>query len=728
MENDIFIQYLIEHYAKNGTINDIQVRDEVEYKGQVLKIGSFLKNTRSSHKKYVKSKGKRIPTELTMKRYIILEKLGIIWDLGHFKEISKVSEEREIRYLKEHFKKFGTINDIGKDTVVKFEDKPLYIGRYLSKIRGNHSCFLREKNLSESASPLSLERYRLLDEMNIMWSIKRGKKIAGKEEDIRIRYLREYYKKHGTINDISTTAIVEFEGETLKIGYFLNMVRKQHRKYLEGIDYLGSVSEVAIERYEILDSMGIVWDVKTKRVQIKDDYDPYIEYLKEHYEKYGTINDIKVKDVVEFNGTKLNIGNFLDKMRRSYANYTSPNESTKKVNAMTIRRIQILDELEFTWKIEKGVSYTQIAKNNGISRSAFTKAIHKFGGDVEKALKICLSVKKERERTSQNTSKDYSLESILQEFEIDFETLLKYLNKDNLRTQPKDAIIMYDSSMSLRNFCIKNGYNYQIILKAIRLRKEVNVEEDLESLINRSIVEYRVNGQSSPATWVYSKYGNEVLLKHLFLAIGFDHESILKDMSEKAINLDIAFENESFRRNKTKAKGYLEGIYHDIIAFYRSVNDSDEYTEETASDALVEHIQEIVTEYHLSIEEFTVLNNSFKHYINAVHQYRLFDVAFEKDNERKVQKIVDYKLDADDIEEAFFLPLKFDEKVLVGRDSELYKRRVLLKNLTVSWNELSEEEKTKKTINYNLTGEELQYITTTRQSIDETKEKVYKKQ
>ena len=52
MSQDIYIDYLLEYYAKNKTINDIQVRDEVVYNGKPLKIGLFLKNIRSSHKKY----------------------------------------------------------------------------------------------------------------------------------------------------------------------------------------------------------------------------------------------------------------------------------------------------------------------------------------------------------------------------------------------------------------------------------------------------------------------------------------------------------------------------------------------------------------------------------------------------------------------------------------------------------------------------------------------------
>ena len=73
------------------------------------------------------------------------------------------------------------------------------------------------------------------------------------------------------------------------------------------------------------------------------------------------------------------------------------------------------------------------------------------------------------------------------------------------------------------------------------------------------------------------------------------------------------------------------------------------------------------------------------------------------------------------------MPLKFDRKALIGRDSEVYKRRVILKNITVSWSYMSEEEKQAKISHYQLTDEELSFVTTTRKEIDDTKAKVFTK-
>ena len=44
---------------------------------------------------------------------------------------------------------------------------------------------------------------------------------------------------------------------------------------------------------------------------------------------------------------------------------------------------------------------------------------------------------------------------------------------------------------------------------------------------------------------------------------------------------------------------------------------------------------------------------SYERYINAIEQYKLFNVGFEKDDEKRVAKIIEYGLDEDEIEEAY---------------------------------------------------------------------------
>ena len=252
-------------------------------------------------------------------------------------------------------------------------------------------------------------------------------------------------------------------------------------------------------------------------------------------------------------------------------------------------------------------------------------------------------------------------------------------------------------------------------------------QEDLQSLINRCIVEYKTNGQQRPATWIYSKYGNEVLVSHLLTYLKLDSEAILHDMTKNCINLEQAMENNCFARASKQQYDYLEFIYRDVVKAYKNASSSGIIDKDELYEASLIVLEQKKIEFNLTDEEVSFVNRCFEHYTTAVEQYRLFDVGFEKDEDKRVQKIIDYHLDEDEIEEAFFMPLKFDQKALIGRDSELYKRRILLKNIIVSWAYISEEEQQEKVTRYNLTTEEIKYVVETRHKIDQTKQKVLKK-
>ena len=396
MSDDIYIRYLESHYKKHGTINNIDTKMVVEFEGEKLHIGRFLKNIRLRHKKYIESNATENANSLSLQRYESLDKMGFEWQKGHYKSKESVIEEPAILYLRKHYLEHKTINDIDRNEVVIFDGQELKIGRYLTKVRELHSEYLRGKKNNKCSSPLALMRYSILEELEISWNVKTGKKRKTKPEDIRIRYLRDHFAKNGTINDIKTTTIVEYEGQTLNIGNFITMVKKQYHKYHDGINYMGSFSEVAIERYQIFEELGIIWELKARRIQQKDEYDPYIEYLKEHFQIHGTINNITVHDIVEYHGMKLNIGNFISKIRTSHTKYLSASPELKKATSITLRRFEELDKMGFIWSKENDVNYTKIAQEYGISRSSLTKAIKQFGGDIDKALKICLSRKKTR--------------------------------------------------------------------------------------------------------------------------------------------------------------------------------------------------------------------------------------------------------------------------------------------------------------------------------------------
>ncbi len=722
MVEDKFINFLIAYYNEHKTISDIPRDLIVNYKQEPLKIGEFLGAIRRQHRLYIKGKSDRgCKSPLTLSRYKALDEMNFIWEPSTVKQQALEERDPALEFVIAYYDQHHTYENLPEE--VEIDGKKLNIRAFLSHIRTNHKRYLSGQNLKGSNSSLALKRYAELDKRNFDWEPKLRKQREFEEDDKFIRYLEGYFQENGTLENVPKT--VTFEDETLNIDNFLSDRRKKHRKKELNPEY--KPSQLELKRWASLDAMGYDWNFHEKRKQALLENDPFIRYLQWHYNEYGTINNISPKQEVTFEGETLRIGVFINDCRKKHYAYT-----TKKVKAasvkspLAIKRYEELEKLEIDWRpSESNFSVAKHAKTNGLRPKTLKKYIAKFNGDIAKATKICQAARRYDTQVQQgNSSKSPTLETIAKEFEVDISTLLSILNRPNLRENTSSAPLKYDTTTSLRKFCLDNGLNYTVIQKAIKLKMKGLCPDDLQSLINRCVVEYKVKGQQKPSTWIYSKYGNELLVSHLLIYLNLDPTAIFHDMSKNCLTLEEAIENNSFQRNSSQQYNYLEPLFHDLIAFYKRVDNSEEYTPETAPNAIVTFFEGLIENYNLTKEEFQILQSSFIQYTNSIEQYKLFNVGFEKAPEKRVAKILAYKLDDDEIEEAFFMPLHFDQKVLIGRDSELYKRRVLLKNLTVCWNLLSPEEQLERRKHYSLTGEELNYITETRKTIDQTKAKI----
>ena len=237
--------------------------------------------------------------------------------------------------------------------------------------------------------------------------------------------------------------------------------------------------------------------------------------------------------------------------------------------------------------------------------------------------------------------------------------------------------------------------------------------DTLEQLINRSLTTYNKKGQRGPATWIYEKYGN--LVKHVLLHLKLDSTSILRDMTNYIMTLEEAIRHDVFKRGvDVKENAWLEELYNYLI---EEINDNKEQkqTEEDIADMFVILVQE----YKLTKEEYQVLWKTFSNYVDTMREYQKVDVGLETNQSKKLEKIKQYNLDEYDIEESFFVPLEFDKGVLLGRQSELYKRRQLLKQYIIDWDYYTDMEKESIKEQNNFTDEELIYIKNTREEINE---------
>lgn len=727
MENDIYLDYFRKHYSLHGTVNNIGDNDEVVFLGKTLKIGWFKRMIRNKHNYYKRGIDARGScTALAINRYNVLDELGFEWEPQKKLTENILGNDLYIKYLQDYYREHGTINDISLTSSVEYDGKTLKIGSFIKNIRNLHRYYEQGLDIEQSFSEISLTRYSALEEMNFSWNLF-SKNLSDLDEDIYIACIKDYYEKNGSLAGLDSERIIKFRGEKVNISLFLRGIRQVHRNYLNGLcKYDEKTIKLYLDRKVILDRMGFNFDENKD----KDNFsfleeDLFLEYLKEYYSRNNTINDIPTTAVVVFRGETLKIGDFLKTMRYNHKFYIDGKSRAGVVTRVALRRYDELEKLGFNWISERKETITSIARDNGLPVSTVRSLVNKFDGDIDKAIKILL-LKKQREEKARKKKKDkYSLNNILDSFDVNMETFTRYLERPVVRKgKTKNKPIMVDKNMSLWDFCVSNGYNYDVVSRIVKLKMKDLCDEDLESLINRSIIEYQNVGQGRVATWVYSKYGNEILVKHMLISMNLDSSAVLKDMSQYVISLDEAIERETFRKKNGQEFSYLWDIYHEFVEFYRMVDTSIQYDEETASASLVEKAHNLVDEYHLTNEEFNGIIGAFKHYTDAIYQYHLYEVGFEKDDKKRLEKIVSYKFDSKDIEEAFFVPLRFDQKVLIGRDSELYKRRQLVRDLTISWNNLSDEEKTLQISNFGLTSLELEYISSTSQMIDTAKNKV----
>lgn len=725
MAEDRFIKYLTQYYNDHKTINDISRDSVVFFEGEPLKIGEFLASIRKQHKLFLagdKARGSMSKTSL--RRYQILDSYSFEWEPA--KKNQQKLEENDVcmLFIEEYYKKNKTLAGI-PDTFT-IDGKEYSIRNFFAHIRVNHKKYVSGDNSKGSNSPTALRRYTSLDVMGFDWEPLETKKASYEEDDKYMSCIEAYYAENKSLDNLPKVAI--YNGEELNIESFLTDRRAKHKAYLTNPEEY-TPSELELTRWGRLDKLSFDWTPRDTKHQEQMANDKYIRYLQKHYQERKTINDIKAKQEVEFEGEILKIGDFLNDMRKKHLAYIDGRQMPATDTELMLKRYKELDELEFDWRpSESVVSLAKLARANGIKTNKLRRYVERFNGDVEKAIKICKASAKHKKATKKKAKGvSPNLTTIAQEFEIDLKTLAALLNKPSLSVRAPKQVLMYDENTNLRQYCLDHGLNYTVIQKAIKLRMKGLSDEDLPALINRCICEYKVKGQQRPSTWIYSKYGNEILVTHLLTYLNLDAEAILNDMSTNCIDIYQAMENNSFVRSSKQQYDYLEFIYRSVVKYYKAacIEESDK---DIISDLTQEHLQSLAEEYHLTEEEINVINSSLNRFTNAVEGYHLFDVCFETDEEKRIEKIIAYKLDEDEIEEAFFMPLKFDQKALIGRNSEIYKRRVLLKNITVSWSYLSDEEKSAKLAQHNISPEELKYITTTRKQIDDTKAKVLAKQ
>ena len=503
-----------------------------------------------------------------------------------------------------------------------------------------------------------------------------GKKVTEEE----YREALEIWKRDNPdkeYKDILQKAVVEVNGKQIRIGARINTMKlcmdqldEDVRKYWE--------SKGVLER---------------KRNSVTEE--EYREALEIWKQKNLGKNYIEMPSgtIIEINGREIHIGARIQRLKRGQIELSSEERKYYEERGIFDSKEKLAERKNTTSTIEK---YTDL-----------------FHGDSVKASRVVSCLTDLREKRSKSKRKEPSVEEVLKNFDVDFETLKSYLErtKDKNNSRQEQVPLVYQGK-TLKAFCLENGYNYEVVSRAVRLHDFCEYDS-LEQLINRSLIDYLHHGQKEPSTWVYEKYG--YLVKHMLLELGLDSNRILQDMSKRVITLEEAIRHQIFLQTRERREDdWLEELYNYLI---------EEINVDKASDQTVEDIVEmyklLVTEYHLTPEEQQIIYTAFARYLKTMKEYQILDVGLETDEEKKLNKIRGYGLEAEDIEESYFVPLKFDQGVLLGKKSKLYQRRQLLRQYTIDWDLYTDEEKQEMIRSNHFNSDEVEYICHTRNEIDD---------
>lgn len=326
-----------------------------------------------------------------------------------------------------------------------------------------------------------------------------------------------------------------------------------------------------------------------------------------------------------------------------------------------------------------------------------------FKGDEVKAKQVVECLRKLREKRQAKKSYEWNIEDVLQEFHIDRKQLDSYLKK-TVKEERKSTSLEYHGQ-DLHSYCLEQGYNYEILVKALRLHSFCG-HDTLEQLINRILTQT----PNRIPTWIYENYGTLIEQKLIWLKL--DKSKILKSMSQNIIPLEEAIRHDIFlQERKEQTNDWLEEPYNYLVAQINSGQGRKE-TEEN----LAYNFYMLVKKYHLTPSEYQILWNSISHYINTIHSYQIIDVGLAGRTIDKIEKIKKYQLDQDDIKESYLFALSFDKKL--SQRSDLLRSFLMKKG--------SDIQEVQKSLKNTLTEKEFSAIQKIKAEMNQTIQKVKK--
>lgn len=281
---------------------------------------------------------------------------------------------------------------------------------------------------------------------------------------------------------------------------------------------------------------------------------------------------------------------------------------------------------------------------------------------------------------------------------------LDKVSSNSSKSSFRAPVLMYDDKQSLRDYCIKNGFNYSCIYYGMSTYGKTQEE---------AIQNYKQNGQKIPTTWIFEKYG--VLLKHLLLSENIDSSSVVARMRALGISFEESIENyiiDDVSKKRDLDKFWQRELYSCITL--------DLFSEEEKKDFL--------KEFMITPDELQAVDESKTKIEHVKRKMLLFEMAeclqnkvFSHDEMVDIMRI--YDVTGDEVETIFLdLYSQFNNKVLLGSNQdELEKRQQIITYIKGLPNYSEEDISNLKT---KLSEEEFTYILETSDLMQDYKQAV----
>ena len=676
---------------------DIKQRETVELEGiGVINLGSLISirrgiyNAMQQGEKYSKYK------KLTEEQIVWDTEHGMIWDYEVWQENNyrRAVEKWQALHPEEEYL------DVKAREIVELEGiGVINLGDLVSKRRSIYNAMQQGEKY---------HRRKNLTEEQIVWDTKHGMiwdYEAWQENNYR-QAIEKWKKQHPEKDnlDIKYSETIELEGiGVITLGRLISTRRGIYNAMQQGIKY-GKFKDLTKEQIAWDTAHGMIWDYDEWQ---ENNYRQAVEkWKKQHPEKDNL--DIKQTETVELEGIGvINLGSLIS-VRRGIYNAMQQGEKYYAYKDLTEEQIAWDENHGMIWDYKKYQEEHQTTSKK--SQNTLEKYTEIFKGDRTKAERVVSCLESLRNQRRSRKKQIYNIDNILKEFDVDQGKLLNQLARVREKGKEHEPVLMKGDE-TLRKFCIDNGYNYEVISRAVKLHQLLPYSS-LEETMNRVIIDYNHHGQHEPSTWIYEKYGTQV--KSILTDLNLDSSAIIKNMTENVVTLEEAIRHDAFLRcRKESTNAWLEEPYNYLVEEL----DNTKGQEQAEEDILVMG-KILINEYHLTREEFSILVESFGRYANAIRGYQMYDVGLETNEEKRIEKIKTYQMSEEDIEESFFVPLKFEDGVLLGKQSELYQRRNLMRQYIIDWNEYTDDEKIEAIKTNHFSQSEVEEMEKTRKGID----------